>query len=282
MNLYDQLLQLQVLDNAFVEWKSYRNQLTTYIIEHTKNNGELAIFGGGRCNDLDLGMLAAHFSTITLLDRDGQAMKQGVSQYGLGEAPIIKREIVDFVGISSQEYRAYADTLISEIRKQGMNISCDELAQVAIKVLDDLCERALSRPLDFGLDTYENIVIIGVHSQLISMLEWIWSVILRTLKQNEDSVRNRIIQMNTIFVKRFNAAVLRATKKCIFIGCEAQIAGKIGTVQGAIQAIDDLKSRAKHDEIDILESEVMRWPFDQSQDLEYMMQVQKIVPKVKL
>lgn len=45
MNLYDQLLRLQVIEDAYIEWKSYRKQLTHYITENAQSKENIAILG---------------------------------------------------------------------------------------------------------------------------------------------------------------------------------------------------------------------------------------------
>lgn len=68
--LYDQLLRLQHMPNAFTEWSGYRNDLTDFIIDHTDSGKTVLIIGAGACNDYDIGRLLFHFSKIILLDRN--------------------------------------------------------------------------------------------------------------------------------------------------------------------------------------------------------------------
>ena len=67
-NLYDQLISLSHLPNAYEEWTEYRSALTAFIISSTIGGGTALIVGAGESNDLDLARLAVHFSSITLLD----------------------------------------------------------------------------------------------------------------------------------------------------------------------------------------------------------------------
>lgn len=279
MNIYDQLRNLQVINNAYNEWQNYRNELTEVIIRYAQGNKSIAIFGAGRCNDIDLKRLSAYFHEVILFDKDQGAMKEGLYQQEVGTTPNIKMQVTDFVGIDEVDYRVYADTLISEIRKKGMGTSCHELAEVALDQLEALYIKAMDTPICFGTRAYDCAVAVGVHSQLISMLEWIWSIMLQTIKQEEVSVRNKIIEMNDAFVTRFNNAVIEGARNKIIIGCEEARLGKEGSVQGAVQALYDLKRRHAKGEINICETMKITWPFHRSQGIEYRVSLQIINKK---
>lgn len=279
MNIYDQLRNLQVINNAYNEWQNYRNELTEVIIRYAQDNKSIAIFGAGRCNDIDLKRLSAYFNEVILFDKDQEAMKEGLYQQKVETTPNIKMQVTDFVGIDEVDYRVYADTLISEIRKKGMRTSCHELAEVALDQLEALYIKAMDIPIHFGTRAYDCAVVVGVHSQLISMLEWIWSIMLQTIKQEEASVRNKIIEMNDAFVTRFNNAVIEGARNKIIIGCEEARLGKEGSVQGAVQALYDLKRRHAKGEINICEAMCIEWPFHRSQGIEYKVSLQIINKK---
>lgn len=274
MNIYDKLLELQVIKNAFPQWASYRNDLTQYMIDHLPPHESIAIWGAGRCNDIDLKRLAAHFHTITLLDKDTAAMQEGIEQYGLEGSCAIRTEAIDFVGISPDHYRHYANTLVNEVRKKGMQTNCEDLREVALIQLDELYKATTKSKLNFGKDCYKHSVVVGVHSQLLSMLEWIWHIILQTIQQDEDCVRKKIAQMNTVYVERFNSALLEATSDSLIMGYELQRLHRPGTIQGAIQAAHDMNKRVTENEIEILHSKEIIWPFDKNQNITYLMQLQ--------
>ena len=276
MNIYDQLRTLQVINNAYHEWEHYRHELTEIIIKYAKGSESIAIFGSGRCNDIDLNRLSRYFNEVILFDKDLEAMKEGLYQQKVEMMPNIKIKVTDFVGIDDADYRVYGDILISEIRKKGMRTNVCDLAEVALDQLEVLYKKAMNTPIDFGVQAYDTAVVVGVHSQLISMLEWIWSVMLQTIKQDERSVRKKIIEMNEAFVARFNYAVIRGARNRIIMGCEEARVGKEGTVQGAIQALGDLKRRQEKGEINRCETLKIKWPFHRSQGIEYQMSIQII------
>lgn len=271
MNVYDQLLKLQMIENAWEEWAEYRLKMTQYLIAHIEDKQELAIFGAGRCNDVDLKLLLKHFDHLVLVDLDMASMQAALKKQGLENEARITLETADFVGISPSDYRSFADTLVYTVRQKGLATPVEELAQVAIREIDKLYEQAMAMPLTFK--EYTNIAVIGVHSQLISMLDWIWQGILQTLGQQEVRVRQKIMTINTSLIKRFNTALLEKTKNQLVIGYEIERAGRPGAVQGAMQAAIDFKERVDHGEIKLCDFSKMDWPFDQKQGIVYHMGV---------
>lgn len=269
MNIYDQLLKLQVINTAWEEWATYRREITAYIISHCENKKEIALFGAGRCNDIDLNLLLAHFEKVILVDMDLEAMEVGVLNQGLQNERRIALEVVDFVGISPDDYRQFADTLVYKVREKGLGTSLAELAQIARSELEKLEAQIMASPLQLNL--YTNTAVIGVHSQLISMLDWIWQSILQTLGQEEMSVRQKIMTMNIGVVKRFNQALIASTQCHMIIGYEIERAGRAGAIQGAVQGAMDFKQRVAKQEVALLDFTQMDWPFAKNQGILYHM-----------
>lgn len=276
MNLYDQLRGLQKIDHAYSEWAQYRKDLTSVIIQYAKDSKRIALFGAGRCNDIDLNRLLEAFEEIILLDKDLEGMKEGIKQQNVIRASSIQLQRTEFLGIEDEDYRLYAERLIDEIRKKGMKTRASELAEVALEQLAHLFQKAMDTSLCFKELSYDTAVVIGVHSQLLSMLEWIWSVMLQTIQQDETKVRNYIIEMNEIFVTRLNEAVINGAKHRIIMGCEKTRIGREGTVQGAVQALYDLQKRQEEGKLHFCESIELSWPFHKAESIEYQMVIQNL------
>lgn len=128
--------------------------------------------------------------------------------------------------------------------------------------------------LDLGTKCYEYGVIIGVHSQLISMFDWIWQVILQTLGQQDERVRQKIIQLNEKVVRKFNDAFWQVTKYKAIVGCELSKSNQVGSIQGAIQAIEQIEEEILKGTIKKQQTTYMEWPFNKSQGISYKMQLQ--------
>lgn len=272
MHLYDQLLSLQELPNAPTEWAAYRRDLTHFISQQVIPTSRIAILGAGHCNDLDLSLLSQQVASITLIDKNAYAMQKALKHYDLQPGPHLSLHVCDLVGISDAMYRHYADTLMAKVRQSGLATSVDELATLAHSLLD-VFESVLKQPLALGDARYDAVIAVGLHSQLLSMLEWIWSIILQTLQKEEATVREKIITMNTCAVERLNTALFQLTEKTLIIGYEKERLGRPGTIQGAIQCALDLTSRNHQGDCLVRDAKVLQWPFDLSKQVVYAMQL---------
>ena len=279
MNLYDQLRALQVLEHAFEEWSEYRKQLTDYILNHTVCNKSLAIWGAGRCNDLDLRRLSTYFSSITLIDRDENAMQEAIERYGLEEThQNIHKRVIDFVGLTDEDYRQYAQYLIDQILRKNAFIHEEHFVDKVLIGLDQLYEKIIYHRIPIERDCFDYTIVIGVHSQLLSMLEWIWSIILQNIQHEEYEVRRALILMNDGLIEKFNHMVLKTTRKTVFMGCELCRVDREGPIQGAYQAMKDIEKRVLRKEIEVSASLLIEWPFHLKEGVAYQVNLQKIVP----
>lgn len=270
MHLYDQLLQLQQLDHAFIEWQEYRHDLTRFILRHVRPTSKVAIIGAGQCNDLDLNLLSSSTKSIVLLDKDEEAMRKGIKRYNLEWNKNIAVQSIDLVGISAHMYRAYSDELIRIVRYYGKEVPLGYLTQCAQSFLQQV-ELLLQRPLELGNDNYDVVIAVGIHSQLLSMAEWLWHIVLETIGKDETTVREQIIALNTTCSKRLNDALFKVAKNTLIIGYEEQRIGRAGTIQGAIQCAEDLNKRQFTDVFRVQEALRLQWPFNLAHRTIYQM-----------
>lgn len=270
MSLYDELLQFQILPHAFFEWSEYRTAITEHILQQTAEGSTLAVFGAGRCHDIDLARMAEHFSSITLFDMDMAAMQEALSLYELSDAQKIHLQQTDFTGISASDYRAFSDALSAFFQVDGTDTDIHMFAEYTVFLLEQLYRKADAHCLDFGSRCYDYSMAFGVHSQINNMAAWIFSTFAAHLNQSEDTVNNRIIHASEQLIPRFNDAILKATKTAAFFGCELENAAVSGGIQGACQCILDLRDRNI-----VTEQFVTYWPFDLKQDIIYKMLIQK-------
>lgn len=92
-------------------WEPHRNMLMKLINDNVlgihKNNEGIVIFGAGECDDIDLRFLTSRFNEVCLIDRDIQAMKNGILNQHLTDLEDNKITLVggfDFAGVSKQFY----------------------------------------------------------------------------------------------------------------------------------------------------------------------------------
>ena len=129
MSIYDELLKLQKIPDAYTNWQEYRERLTDYIISTLEPESTLAVFGAGNCNDINLKRLQQHFSQIVLYDRDITTLYEALDTYHITLKENIVLKETDFLGITPEEYREYADDVLRMIQVDGKNTDMDEVAE---------------------------------------------------------------------------------------------------------------------------------------------------------
>lgn len=271
MSIYDELLKFQVIPNAYENWGKYRSAIADYLLANTRTHASVAIFGAGRCNDMDLRRFAEHFSSVTLIDSDEAAMKFALRQYHLSDHPGFSLKVSEFTGIAPDDYRAFADELSSLLNVRGIHTDIHVLADYAVFKLEKLYQKTKSFTPYFGSSAFDYSVAFGVHSQINNMAAWIWSAFASNLKADDPSVIQHIIRANEYLIPKLNTAILRATKETAFFGCELAKNGSSDSIQGAYQCIHDLKSRNR-----ITGQAITFWPFDTAQNLVYQMLIQEV------
>jgi hypothetical protein len=92
-------------------WESHRNMLMKLVDDNIigihNNYDNIAIFGAGECDDLDLKFLTNRFKEVYLIDKDIQAMEIGKINQQLTDLENSKITLVggfDFAGVSKQFY----------------------------------------------------------------------------------------------------------------------------------------------------------------------------------
>lgn len=270
MNIYDRLKELQNIDDGYLRWNDYREELTEYIISHIGNNKTLAIYGAGRCADIDLYALQEHNIYITLLDNDIAAMNDAVKLYNVQNVDIVFK---DFLGIDDNSYRNYGDALNGIINAKGSTTDIEELAELAISMLKEMYKNAFLNPLDFGIGLYDFGICAGVCSQINNMAAWIWEVLTSFFNSSNDRVYKLVSDNNKKAVNLFHDAILKSVRDSAIFVNEWMRIGMEGYVEGAYQAIDDIVARKS--QYDYSE-EIMYWNFDESSNINYKMLLQHL------
>lgn len=274
MNLYDQLTQLQIIPGAYEMWYEYREALTDYLLSEVQKEDRVAIIGAGRCNDIDLGQIIKGVGKLIIVDKDLEAMKGAIKQYELSANPKIECLTKNIIGLSVQDYRQYAEHMVSAVRRKGLATSIESLVQIALVEINTLVSQMIISRWEKG--QFDVVITIGLHSQLLSMIEWIWQVILQTLGKQEETVRQYLMNVNEKLVCALNTAILEATTKKWIVGCELERNGKPGTIQGAVQALEDISIRRAYGELRLKSAIELEWPFDKVHRKAYQMLIQSL------
>ena len=238
--IYETLRDSQVIPGAENEWQEYRTQVSAYLVENCESGGSLAVFGAGRCNDLDLHVLAGHFDTVTLLDADKDAMCEAIRSYrekqkigaeapGSGEK--VRMQVLNFTGIAQEDYLAFGEVLLALTESD----SREEEEQCYLKggrLLKKMYGTAVSYDIvkcltdGGGCEKYDYAVSLGVHSQLFNIPAWMVEYVLGNAEKScvtEEHIWGLLQQignLHTAISVKYNEFLLKTARKKAFIGCE--------------------------------------------------------------
>ncbi len=295
MTLYEQIKNNFILPNAYNDWKAYRQILSQYIIDESNQvmlpltfraNTDpdhllpsLAILGAGPCNDIDLHKLISHFSKITLMDYDTNAMQKALETYRLKDCPYIECKNISFTGFDDFHYEYFCNSLQAYIRYNQKHMTITDFEDYALSLLEDFLKDMKDNITQLEQEEYDYICCIGLHSQLYSMFAYIYHAFDINLRQQlftnatESSSRftKRLTQEIEHFIPRFHDALLTCAKQSVFLGLEEQRTDNPEAIEGAHQAIADIKRRAL-----TTKATTMTWPFLPSEDICYKMLLLKI------
>lgn len=295
MNLYHEIKSHFELPNAFTDWTNYRNTLTSYLIaetdqitlplsfspdiEQSEFLPTLAIIGAGACNDLDLEVLSNHFSKITLIDYDCAAMNKALSTYHLENCPVIELLPLSLNGLNDSDYRNFCRQLQIFINASSSAMSFETFHKHALSLLNSYYQKSRQMTISHLPASYDYIWCFGVHSQLQAMFSYIYHVfevnltttLLKQVSSSDNPFTKRLKKENDFFIPHFHDILISGTKKAVFIGCEQRRLGYEGSIEGAYQAIQDIRSRRLS-----LTEHMILWPFCPADNISYEMLIQKI------
>lgn len=295
MDLYRQIKKNFILPNAYEDWKEYRNALTQYIIQETNQVSlplsfhanmtedallpSLAIIGAGACNDFDLSKLVEHFSRITLLDYDEEALGIAIDTYHLNECPYIECKTISLNGINDTHYEDFCNQLQAYLQHNLGNITASDFEDYAISLIERIFKQLKTYTIPLQQDTYDYICCFGVHSQLQAMFSYIYRAFEMNLKEmtffdasaHNQRFTKRLQEENERFIPLFHDALLNCAKQGIFLGLEEKRTNTDGAIEGAYQGIQDIKKRDLK-----MEQASLVWPFLSSENINYEMSIMKI------
>lgn len=268
-SLYDQLKQLQIIPDAKSKWQQYRAEVTDFIISESVT-GSLLIVGAGQCNDIDVDRIAEHFTSVTLFDREFDSAIEDKEHRS--NVSYINGDIL---GISDEAYRNLCQEVQGYIAFNMNRFSMEGLADRYITMVSKLYAEA--KPIiPFDKNEFDNVVVLGVHSQINNMLAWMWDAYESALGQQDKRVHQYISSENTRIIEAFNDKLFDIAKKHIIIGAEQSRAGMSGAVEGAHQCILDVQRRMNSYSYIDANLAVIDWPFDVDRDIIYQMLIASI------
>lgn len=258
------------ITNARNDWTEYRRAVTDYIINNSDEGASLAILGAGRCNDLDINRLGEHFGSITLVDRDIEALNAVNAEYAKGSGrAVLKLLERDFVGISYDSYIDYTAAVITELRSHAEGETETAAAGTESVLARIYGEREGYR---FTLpEQYDYVTAIGVCSQLNSMPAHISEAL------GMEEVPEIISSRTDRIVRDFLDTAFSAAEKAVFTGDELLRLPDSYCIDGAIQSLSYIEELAEKGQLAVPTHMSVIWPFDPARGRFYEMVVYKII-----
>lgn len=272
MTVYDTLEKRHVMPRAWDDWAAYRKAWSTWIIRHCKRDSSLLIVGAGACNDYDLELFLTFFDHITLYDVDVQSMQETLRRVPEIDRARITCVCGDLLGITPEEYREFCSVIQNEVNRRGKLTDITQLAQTALTLAQSMYARAAGRRDRLTLPGADAVAVSGVHSQINHMLPWIWEAYMQVLGQREDQVFQLASQENNRIAAQVNEQLCAAAAGRLFVSAEASRAGVPGGVEGAWQALADLKQRTDPSEMHVVDTAHLVWGYDLRQNMIYDME----------
>jgi hypothetical protein len=246
-----------------------------FIVEHTNPHTTACIVGAGACNDFDLCRLTDHFDRLLLLDRNMDAMQEGMKRQSayISEECFIQ---ADLLGIPDETYRSVAERMLSAIREQQRRTAPDARA-VERLFLREMDAAYMNRQPDelmeqSGIADY--VICCGVHSQLLTMFPQMANVYRRYIDIRPEAIEQKVRRWIPGVMAELNDALFRWAGKGVIVGLEEYRIGEIGGIDGASQALDLLK-KSGHT---VLAQSSLRWDFDPKRNKAYQMRIMQIEP----
>ena len=270
MTVYDALEKRHVMPRAWDDWADYRKAWSDWIIRYCKWDSSILIVGAGACNDYDLEHFSKFFGKILLFDLDETSMQAAVKRVPVAHRAKVELFTGDFLGITPAAYQEFCRVIQEEINHRGKLTDINELAQTAMPLVEKLYAGAKKCRESLHLPQADYVAVSGVHSQVNHMLPWIWQAYMQALGQWEDTIFQRASKENGLIMQEMNDKLLAAAGKKLFVAAEKTRVGVPGGVEGAWQALEDLKKRPEG--AHLIDTKSFAWGYDLRQNMIYEME----------
>lgn len=272
MTVYDALEKRHVMPRAWDDWADYRKQWSDWIIRYSKRDTSILIVGAGACNDYDLEHFSKFYGKIYLFDLEEQPMQEGLRRVPAARRKKFKLLTGDFLGIQPQQYQSFCVKVQGAINRHGKGIDLGALAEYALPMVEEMYTFSRAQRKKLVLPWADYVAVAGVHSQVNHMLPWIWEAYMQAIAQREGTLFQRIAQENSLLMEELNDKLLASAGRRLFVAAEKSRAGVPGGVEGAHQALGDLKRRVDGKNLLLTDSRTAPWPFDLRQGMIYEME----------
>lgn len=304
---YDMFREAEINENAYEDWCEYREQVTDFIVKSVRKDSTAAVYGAGRCCDLDLKRLAECFSTMVLYDYDEKAMKDALKLYGLREGKNavptggiehvceIRLMQADFTGMERESYIRFTDHFHYGLKNIKTEQDADDFRRELLAIIRNAyadAEKKRARERVEAAADYS--IALGLHSQLNNSFSAIWNyvagavagleglpeIIGETVKKTFTDIETEQRKNTQRIVNSVNTMISENTRDSIFIGYELYVKTMPGSpIEGAYNCSHDLEEREKNGEIQTVSYIRTEWPLAIKRELVYDMVVGKFKKK---
>ncbi len=214
------------------DWESHRNMLMKLVndnvIEIHNNYDNIAIFGAGECDDIDLRFLTSRFNEVYLIDKDIQAMESGKINQQLTDLENSKITIVDgfdFAGVSKRFY----------IELEEMLSENQPLKTIISYIRNEANMLEMPNELDGLKNKFSAVLSVAVHSQICNRNYVIFNKYYERYNKNElKEIEEELKYLYTQAVKIYNNLLLHVAKAdaSILLGLDMiEISEEAGTLE---------------------------------------------------
>jgi len=190
-------------------WKTYRNTLTSYIIDKIDKNpnkiNNLLIIAAGNCDDLDISKIHQKTTKLYLSDIDIQALKKAVSTYSLIDKNI-KLLQTEYTGLDKNNiWNNFVKTMITLNNVDDIN-----------KYLDKLKDQIISYQFLSNYINYFDLIIVSpIYTQLLFQQLLNYITILSNLNypiELINHIKSYFLDFMPLVIHKFNQNVLHLLK----------------------------------------------------------------------
>lgn len=300
MKIYEQVKSKFILPNAYEDWRSYREQITERILSiapydlHTTAPKAMAILGAGRCNDIDLTKCLTCYDHITLIDEDDAAIQTAYQSL----SPELQKRLTlchaTLDGITSDDIELLCQNLLEYVQSHGRSLTTDDYLTYATEQLWNIKKLLYTNSEQLHTilppKSYDLVVCLGVHSQLLSGLSYCLEILDYNISEQlfhntysgMEEYHRILTDMLADIIPVLNQSILDSSKGSVMIGCEDDsdhpVAGAYPCILDIRERISSLRAPANANESMhyTMTEEHLEWNFHSARHMNYNMLIQTI------
>lgn len=283
-------------DSKFENWYEHRKIIRNMIDKRVEelnlgSNKSIAIWGAGKCYDIDLNYLSNKFNRVILLDINEEYMKDALKLQNVNNNRNIEIKKVDFMNNTNKIYEEFFELVKNRHSINELSTYLEGLKKNIIKN-NETC---------YDLDKYNISVCLGVHSQLLVAINIILLTAEKFYNKNDIETLINIFRVcKKEIEKNFNQSLINHSTDLLFIGFDLmELSLKNGTekfynpihqallrndtesvikiamecpVSGAVQAAEDIWNRIMSKKLCLDAIDCWLWDYDMKKSYVFILE----------